>query len=349
MSALPTTHIWRCPISGSQPLVLGLDVGGSSSRALITTATGVPVGYGRAGGANPVSTPPTNAAATVAEAVRAALAGADPGAVRSAVLGIAGAGAFDEPATAAAFQRAWADLGLRCPVQVVGDVMVAFAAGTRQPSGTVLIAGTGAIAAHIHERTVVRSVDGLGWLLGDEGSGFWLGRAAAQAVASALYAGGPPGPLAVLVTRQLLGTEPGTAPRECADALVRTVYDRPPTRLAQLAPLVARAADAGDPDAKAIVRSAADRLVASVTAVRERADSTPIVLAGSVLTAGQIFQEAVRRRLSRRWSAPVLVAAPGEVGAAWLAARALPTVDDDAAATLHDALRVAALTPVPAP
>ena len=113
-------------------LVLGLDVGGTSSRALITTLDGARVGFGRAGAGNPVSVPLADAVASVAAAVRAALSGLDPAAVRSAVMGIAGTGRFTDPVVAAAYGQAFAGLGVTVPVRPVGDVVVAYAAGTAE-------------------------------------------------------------------------------------------------------------------------------------------------------------------------------------------------------------------------
>ncbi|MEK8110359.1 hypothetical protein NKG94_50635 [Micromonospora sp. M12] len=92
----------------------------------------------------------------------------DPASVRSGVAGIAGAGIMADPGITTAFTVEWAQCGLTCPVTMVGDAVTAFAAGTSAPSGAVLIAGTGAVAARIDDRRVSRTADGLGWLLGDE-------------------------------------------------------------------------------------------------------------------------------------------------------------------------------------
>ncbi len=64
---------------------------------------------------------------------------------------------------------------------MVGDAVTAFAAGTPEPSGAVLIAGTGAVAALIDGHEIMRAADGLGWLLGDVGSGRWMGLQAVRA------------------------------------------------------------------------------------------------------------------------------------------------------------------------
>ena len=74
---------------------------------------------------------------------------------------------------------------------VVPDLLAAFAAGTPAASGAVLVAGTGAGAAAVVDRQVVRQADGAGWLLGDIGSAVWLAREALVAVVAALDGRGP--------------------------------------------------------------------------------------------------------------------------------------------------------------
>src|SRR5690349_14634467 len=146
-------------------LVVGVDAGGTASTAVVATTSGTVLGRGRAGPGNPLTAGAGNAAAAVVTAVRAALGEHSPALVRAATLGIAG------PGTAGQFAPALAAAGVSGPVAVVGDVVTAFAAGSPAASGAVLIAGTGAIAAAVHADAVVRTIDGLGWLLGDEGSG----------------------------------------------------------------------------------------------------------------------------------------------------------------------------------
>ncbi|SDL17308.1 BadF-type ATPase [Glycomyces sambucus] len=304
-------------------LVLGLDVGGTSSRAIVITLDGETVGRGDAGGGNPLAVPPDLAAAEVARALHGALAGTDPTRVAAAVLGLAGVSGFDQPDTAAAFQRAWDAAGLRCPVRAVGDAQVAFASGTDEPLGTVLIAGTGSAAARIDGDRITRVGDGLGWLLGDRGSGFWIGRKAAADTALRLQAGLPPTPLTGLVVRAILAADRTDGP-DTSDAFVIAVHRRPPRSLDRLAPLVTEAALAGDAGAAAILDEAAAHLATAVAAVRDPAEATPIVLSGSVLRGSAPVREGVRARLAAAWpDAPVTEAGPAELGAAKLAAQSL--------------------------
>jgi glucosamine kinase len=282
-------------------LVLGVDAGGTASRAVVATLDGVVAGRGTAGPGNPTSAGPA-AAEAIGTAVRAALAGHDPAEVIAGVAGVAGVAVMTEPRIAAAFAAQWTAVGLTCPVMVVGDAVTAFAAGTPASSGSVLIAGTGAVAARISEWEVAGTVDGLGWLLGDEGSGLWLGLQAVRAVARSWP---PAGQLAARIA-EAAGAATG-------DELVHWAVSRPPAAFAELAPLVCAAAAAGDPLGRRLTELAGERLAATHAELGVCAG--PAVLSGSLLVRDTPVQAAVLRRL------PGAVVATGDraVAAAWLA------------------------------
>ncbi|PRX19488.1 N-acetylglucosamine kinase-like BadF-type ATPase [Actinoplanes italicus] len=296
--------------------MVGVDAGGTASRAVVATVNGQVTGRGRAGPGNPFAAGPA-AARAIADALRQALAGHDPAAVAGGVLGLAGTGACLDPAITAALGEAWAAAGLTCPYEIVGDAVTAFAAGTGEPSGAVLIAGTGAVAAEIKDHAIVRTADGLGWLLGDEGSGHWLGM---RALRSAVHTW--PSPFAARIA-----TRTGAADR---DRLISWAQGLPHARIAALAPVVCEAARAGDPHARTIVAEAVGHLTATLDAV---AGSGPIVLAGSLLTAATPIRDGVRSALQERGITPLTSGDPS-IAAAWLAVARLPAGDQ---AALHAA------------
>lgn len=325
------------PVSGS--VVVGLDIGGTSTRATALTLDGERLGTGRGGGGNPTSHGAERAAAELLTALRGALAGVDPARVRAGAIGLAGAGRLlADPAGRAAFDRAWHDAGLRCPYAVHGDALVAYASGTAAPDGTVLVAGTGAIAAEVRDLRLDRVADGHGWLLGDAGSGFWLGREAVRGLLADLDAGRAPTPLGRQVLTDLLGApEVAPRPRDTVDALIQAVTRRPPVELARLAPHVVAAALAGEPAGAELITAAAGHLVASVSRIRPAGATSPLVLGGGLLTGDTPLAAAVRVEAARRWpDAPLRSAGDGAAAAAWLAARDLPEVDDPVA--LHTRL-----------
>lgn len=305
-------------------LVLGGDIGGTSTRVLVAGCDGTPYGRGTADGGNPVSHPDT-AAAAFGQALQRALAGLDPARVRTAVVGVAGGSALQQPEVQTAFGRVWSDIGLSCPATYASDLEVAFAAGTAESDGTVLIAGTGAVAGAVQARRLVRTVDGHGWLLGDDGSGFWLGREAARATLRTLDAAEAPGPLAASVLRELDALDAGAASTGRHDLnaqrvlLIHTLNTRPPVRLAELAPLVTAAYRARDPAAESIVEEAARLLAETVGRVRRPDEQTPIVLAGSLAHEDSPVGAKLRTLVAERFSGALLSARDGVGGAAWLA------------------------------
>jgi N-acetylglucosamine kinase-like BadF-type ATPase len=323
----------------SGTVVVGLDVGGTSTRAAVLTLAGERLGTGRAGGGNPTSHGAERAAQEVRAALRAALAGVDPARVRAGAIGLAGAGRLlADPAGRDAFDRAWRDAGLTCPYAVHSDALVAYASGTASRDGTVVIAGTGAIAARVRDLRLDRVADGHGWLLGDAGSGFWLGREAVRELLAALDAGREPGRLGARLLTDLLGTDQVAArPRDTVDAVVQAVTRRPPVELARLAPLVVAAAAESEPVAVGLIERAAGHLADSVARIRPVGAVDPVVLGGGLLTADTPLAKAVRAELAQRWpDAPLPVAGDGAAAAAWLAAHDLPEVTDPA--SLHPLL-----------
>lgn len=344
------------------PLVLGADLGGTSTRVLVARLDGTPVGRGTAGGGNPVSRP-RGAARELGRALASALAGLDPARVVSAVAGTAGSGLLPDGRPRPLFARVWAEAVPGCAPHHRSDLEVAFASGTPAPHGTVLVAGTGATAGVIRDHGLVRSFDGHGWLLGDDGSGFWLGREALRATLRSLDARQPPGPLGRAVVAALLGdggslppgrdttgatgatlrddrfkaaytTAHDTAYDTARESLIAAAYAQPPVELARLSHAVASASAAGDGEAAELVGRAVELLAATA----ERADAAgadaaaPLVLAGGVAGTDSPVGRGLRERLAGRRPR---TARDGVGGAAWLALHALdPALATEAAHTL---------------
>lgn len=304
-------------------VAVGVDIGGTSSRALAVYADGEVAGRGASGGGNPNSHPPEVAAGRVAEAVAAAVpSGAD---VVSCLLGLAGESKFSDPAILAIFEAALRAVGVTCRIDVVADAEVAFASATSAPDGTVLIGGTGSVAARIVNRRKESWRGGWGWLLGDEGSAFWIGRQAVRSTLSVLQSTAPLGPLAETVLKETGLTEIGQVAtggdvedrRRTLSRLITSVNAEPPIRLARFASLVSDLSTA-DPAAADIVAEAARLLAEQAAMARTPGETTPVVLAGSVIGPSSPVGVALRERLSGE--AEVLYASDGAAGAAWLAA-----------------------------
>lgn len=297
---------------------IGVDAGGTNTRALMATADGVVVGHARGPGANGWSSG-TSAAHTIAEVVREALGEHDPATVAGGVVAIAGAGS-SVPAVAAEIVEGWLGLGVARPPRVVLDVVAAYAAGTVAARGLVLAAGTGSVAALVDGDAVVRRAGGRGWLVGDEGSAVWLGVEAVRAALFELDGRGPATSLTGTV-REALGVTRGDA-GAVAVGLTDALYAKAPAALGRLAPLVIDAAEAEDPVALGLVKAASDHLVGTAVAAADDERPRTIVLAGSVLLNAELIGLRVRERLLARWpDATVVEASSGEAGAVALAVR----------------------------
>lgn len=305
--------------------MLGVDAGGTSTRALLAATDGTRLGTGSAGGANQRSSTGSMAAA-IGAAVAGALDGQDPGSVVGAVVGVAGAATAGRARAQAALDEAWRKVGIAAPAWLVTDIAIAHAGGTSAPRGTVLLSGTGAVAAAVANGTVTHRGDGYGWLLGDTGSAVWLGLHAVRRSLAGLDGRGPPTALLHGVVAALAPSFVGAdvAQADVAQAVIAAIDQLRPAELGRLAPMVGEVAAAGDAVAVRLVAEAADGLLASLDAVRRAAgeDSVPVI-GGSVLTGAGPVADLVGRGIVERYRVEPVVSYDAAGGAAVLALRRL--------------------------
>ncbi len=294
------------------PSAIAVDAGGSTTRAVVVDREGACGPVVRNGAGNPVSGP-QRAAAHIAEACVAAVAASthQPDLVVATVAGIL---SRDFPELG----HALAEHGLPTRLVLVSDLLGAYFSGTSAPKGAVMIVGTGAVAAQVSGGQLSEVRDGLGWLLGDTGSGFWIGHQVARAVAADLDGRGPS---TALTTRVLhtLGDVPrrvGVRNSELA-ALLTWTQSRQPVELAQLAVLAADEASS-DEVARQICEQAAAHVLATLDSLPGIGDG-PVVLGGGVLDpigpVGKRVHDALAGRAQR--------VSDGVAGAALLAIRQL--------------------------
>lgn len=305
-------------------LVVGADVGGTSTKVAVADRDGALLGYAVAPGANIRSSP-----GSLADHLRQALTLAVPAERRDdvvgGVLGIAGAGPARFAEVSHTARRAWRDagLGLVAEPAVGTDLDIAFAAGSDHPDGLLLLAGTGAVACWFTDWRVVDRCDGMGWILGDEGSAVWIGTAALRAVAAHLDGRGPATALTALVLAEVGGCRPpDNAPDDPRQTLIRAVDERAPAWFGRFARTAALAADAGDDVAKGIVTRAADALVRTAHRAARGRDLAEVILAGAVLTSPGPVGDAVRRQLAEQHRTACTAVHAPVAGALVLAARA---------------------------
>ena len=310
-------------------MFLAVDAGGTSTRAVLLDTFGRAYGYGRASGGNPTAAGIRPAAEAISTAAQQALGGVTgPGRPTLALIAMAGekTAAFREHVSGLL-----AALGLT-DVILDHDLLGVFHSGTAARDGYALITGTGAVAARIRAGRLDRVVGGRGWLLGDAGSGFWIGHAVARAVVASLDGQGQ-GTARTGLLLDTLGIEadPGAeGGREAAlRQLVSAIYARPPISLAELAPLAFAAHE--DPVARSILLDASAAVAGLLAAVRVPDLTGPVVVGGSVMVHGMLAAPPSLQSelVPPAGGDPVIPVSDGLVGAAVLALREAGTEVDD--------------------
>ena len=305
--------------------LVAVDAGGTSTRAVVVDPSGHCLGFAVAGSGNPIAVGPEIAAASVAESVLGALERAAMPITRAGlvVLAMAGAGT---PAVAAEVRHRLPGFGLDAPLVFESDLLATFFSGTHRLDGYAVIAGTGAGAIRVEDGRQVAVADGLGWLLGDEGSGFWIGQRVVRAALADLDGRGPSTTLTPLLLARLGVPAPSDAgDREPIIALVRALYGAAPVRLADHARLVFEAH--GDETADRILDDAAAALAQTLDAVRSPTVAGPLVLGGGILGRGGQLAD---RLAAASGMEDVYAVADGVLGVCTLALRQAGTVVDAA-------------------
>jgi N-acetylglucosamine kinase-like BadF-type ATPase len=300
--------------------VLGVDSGGSGLRFALA-ATGGAGSILEAASREPVRTggagiDAEHMLAQLLPAVRSLLDRAGADSVAAACVGAAGMATLGgrlRERLPGALREAF---GVRRSA-LAADAVTAYAGALGVRPGVVVAAGTGMIALGTAlGETGWRRADGWGHLLGDCGSGAWIGRAGLEAAMRA-YDGRAGGSAALLGRMEkAFGPAPGMP------GLLYPRSDRPAV-LASFAPEVAQAA-ADDPVAAGIMREAAGHLVAAAAAVRPEPLGGEVSFTGGLVKLGEPLLGPLRERAAQLLPGARLVAPAGDpLHGATLVARAL--------------------------
>ena len=295
--------------------VLGIDAGGTKTVCLLADAQGAIVSEGRGAGANLHTAGELAVEKVLHEAMETAIG--DRAITPAAIcLGIAGVDRDDEARTVRALMRR---IGYKSRVLVVNDALIGLVAGARDEPGFAINAGTGSIAYGRNANFEAARAGGWGHMIGDEGSGYWIGRESLAAVMRAADGRGP--------ETRLTGEILAHFNVDDESRLPRIVYDRelPRVSVAALGPITQRVAEQGDAVAGRILERAADELVRAArsvaTRLEMRGDEFTFYLAGGVFRVVPWLAEELPRRLvevAPRAQTQMLHEEPA-VGAVWLA------------------------------
>jgi len=272
--------------------VLGIDAGGTKTICLLADGEGNVIGEARGSGANLQASGEFEVEKVLHHVMDAAIGDRDvrPDAI---CLGIAG---VDRPQDTAAVHSIMRRIGFKARVIVVNDALVALVAGAGSGEGVVVVAGTGSIAYGRDSSGRAARAGGWGYLLGDEGGGFWIGRAALHAVVRQFDGRGP----VTLLTPMILEHLGLSTPSE----LIHEIYHRDVHRhtIAGIAGLVQPAMVQRDAIAGEILTRAGVELASAAASViarlEMRGDAFPTVLAGGIFRAIPWLVDDVTGRLS---------------------------------------------------
>jgi N-acetylglucosamine kinase-like BadF-type ATPase len=268
--------------------VLGIDGGATKTLAAVLDVARGELYVGHGGPSNQDAVGVQAAGRALFDAADQALAGAgiSDRELDGAVLAVAGT---DTDAVVAHVRRE------RSPDWiVVGDVVGAWATATGAQPGVGAISGTGSNVFGVGRDGSSWRAGGWGHLLGDEGSGYWLGVQSIKAALRDREASGPPTALsdAAVAFFDALSVE----------ALAALVYSKPLTKgeIAAFAIETAGLAERGDAVARGLYEAGAQELAQQIGAVIRQTGlrgEFPVGLIGSAYKAGAVFVEPLTQAI----------------------------------------------------
>jgi glucosamine kinase len=280
--------------SGDARFLLGVDGGATKTLAAVLDLDSKALHLAHGGPSNQDAVGAAVAVAALLQTADEAIerAGIAQDALAGAVLAIAGVD------TAAVVRHV--DAAKRDGWLVVNDVVGAWATATGAGPGVAAISGTGSNVFGVGSDGRPWQAGGWGHLLGDEGSGYWLGR---ESIKAALHDRDASGPQTALSdAAQAFFRAPSV------EALAAYVYSKPLTKgeIAAFAAETGRLADRGDAVARELYERGARELGRQVAAVIRQtglgspgagAASFPVGLIGSAFKAGAVFVEPLSRAI----------------------------------------------------
>jgi glucosamine kinase len=246
---------------------LGVDAGGSSSKARLTDSRGTVLGTGKGGAANTrigIEALHTALLATCKQATDAAgLKDEDIATIRCG-MGIAGINRMGMKSKIQALTFPFAN------TVFTSDSMIANIGANRGGDGAILILGTGSVGL-VKRGEDSFSIGGYGFPISDEGSGAALGLSGMRHALRALDGRTKPSPLSQAITQQFDHAIP---------RIIAWMDEASPTDYAKLAPIILDYADNGDEIAVSIVREAATHVERFIETIQAKGAERCVMMGG---------------------------------------------------------------------
>jgi len=269
---------------------LGIDGGGTKTACAIGNEASL-LGTGSSAGSNMVRVGEAQARESLHAAIREACEAAQvpPSAVQRACVGVAGAARAE---INEAVRRLVAEI-ISGEIEVVGDMEIALEAAFGDGPGVIVIAGTGSIAYGRNAAGQTMRAGGWGFAISDEGSGHWIGR---TAVAAAVRDGDQNPDTCLL---KAIAKFWGVTTHE---QVVLRANGAPAPDFSALLPVVLRASEKNNQQARAVLTLAAEELALLAKRVCERLFSgvatVPVAMSGGVFANSSLVREVFYNSLS---------------------------------------------------
>jgi N-acetylglucosamine kinase-like BadF-type ATPase len=212
--------------------------------------------------------------------------------VKQIVIGVAGAGREEDAKLLEKGFKDYADEeGIHFKgVKVVSDAHIALEGSFPDSAGCILIAGTGSILFGKDEKGVIHRVGGFGRLIGDEGSGYSIGRKALNAVSKASDGRGEETLISELLNAKMNSGS--------STSIINKVY-KEKLDVASVAKIVIEAAEEGDPIAEDILDEEADELVLHIRSLIDKIHTSNLNVAfsGSLIDNKNFYSDLLKNKI----------------------------------------------------
>ena len=272
---------------------LGIDGGGSKTSCLIGDEISV-LASGTSKGSNVIRVGEAAARQALHDAIRQACVSANitPAQIQRACVGLAGAA---RPEVRNPVHRMIVEI-ISGNIEITGDMEIALEAAFGENPGVIVIAGTGSIAYGRNAAGQTTRAGGWGFAISDEGSGYWIGK---TAVATAVREGDQAQDTCLL---KAIAKSWGITTHQ---QVVMAANGTPAPDFAALFPVVLKAAEKQNKQAREVLTQAAKELVTLAEDVLNRvfldAATVPVAMSGGVFTHSSQVREVFYNRLSKKY------------------------------------------------
>jgi len=270
--------------------LLGVDGGGTKTITVVADLQGNVLGIGLSGGSNYHTVGLENAIKAIKDSSEQAISNANISSIKSACFGLAGIGRQNDHDI---LSPELVNLSIADNILLKHDAFIALAGATICQPGVIVIAGTGAMAFGINHSGKEERASGWGYLLGDEGSAYYVGRKALSASCKAFDGRGR--------KTALLESIISHFDLEDFTQIIKTIYSEKTSTqdISAIAPIVPQQAKLGDEIALEILNDTAFELALSAKSVIKKLnmenEKVLVAIAGSVFKAGELLLKSFRQ------------------------------------------------------